>query len=401
MVHVRLAVLDYRIDLDYFARGLRKFDKRMKGSKSGPREYRTVASKHRRKGKGKDAKRERLESAPEASEAAARATPDAQDSSITPNIESRGARHGKAVAEHVNEGVLAKKSPLADAATPLLGPAETAESAGARHGKIIHQERTSDESTPTSSPMVNGMSKSDGVRGKGVEHGKAIHHDRNQSNVSSTVTGTTAVNLPSIDETQRSPEGIAYYSSPVTPSNSNASTSRARANTIAPAPINPTPALPPLENEMNQTRASKLGRAIQSTAGQSWIPTSKGKLRVTNGIREEELLTTPRSTPTPSSTPEEQSQPSSTPHEFRRKRSTERPLAAVAKENKTAKHDGVTPSIDDRVLVDDGEPGPSSFIPKPLSIKRSGSVMTQAAGPRKHHEARVSPKVGKQRLPVL
>ena len=398
-------MLDYRLELDYFSKGVRKAYRRQKTADNRARALTKAEARQRRKGKAKASQNGFLgsETASASGLVDGKASAEIQrrDSEVVP--ESRGARHGKAIVERAGESSNTEAAAGVNTAGPLTSSANDADastgSSGARHGKLIHEEPVSAEEPAVASPMFNNIATSNGNKSRGIEHGRAIHHDRNQSTVSSTVTGTTAVNLPTPDDTQNAPEGIVY-ARPLSVSMSEAGVLSSQPTASSTTPFNPTPPLPPLEDEEPQARTNKPGRGMQPTTGQSWIPTPKGKLRVTNGMNKDELLTSPRSTPTTMMAVDDVTPPSSTPREFKKKRSAEKSSYTLAKENRAAH------VVDAKVLAGDHQPHEDRGVEYSASPRKTSSIKRQQvstprpvtpenrikASPRKSHEIPWTPK---------
>ncbi|KAL9054691.1 MAG: hypothetical protein Q9162_003971 [Coniocarpon cinnabarinum] len=407
MLHCRLAMLDYRIELDYFSKGMKKAEKKAKRAREAraAEAFNKAEARRRRKGKGKATEHFAQHSDSVATSPNWGAEVDVNEAHGGSDMLnwSRGARHGKAIAERSNVVPHGESTGMASLLASSVEHTtdvdhkieEEREPEGPGH---VNKELQKNEQCPTMKPIFNNLSKSNGYKGRGIEHGKAIHHDRDQSNVSSTVTGTTAVNLSTADDTRSAPEGLVY-TRPVTPTTSEVSTAGARKLVSSSLPLSSLQSLPPVEDEAPQSRAAKLGRAIHSPATQSWIPTPKGKLRVVNGLNKDELLTSPRSTPTSNQTLEEAPPASSSPAAFKRKRSVDKMTGLVAKENQaqTTHHvskaaaDGDDRRKNDTVLVSQHH-GQGSDDNQSSTKADVVHDLTSSDRSRKSHEIAGSPK---------
>ena len=401
MLHIRLEILDHRIDLDYFRRGMEKSKKRSKVVVSSRGSSRHQHAEPKGKGKAKARPTASQEGAGDSSTQAGLGDKfTLQHKSSSSDLQSRGALHGQSMTKSCGQAS-SSQGHNAGQAAPFSSSHGYVETNGARHGKLIHDAREEVTTAGVSSPMANNIPRTGSSKGRGVEHGQAMYHDRTQSNVSSAFSGTTAVIPPIGEENSHAPEGLVY-TRPPTPAVSEATTTVHVGAAALPLPVNPTPACLSVETEDLPTRAARLGRAIHSSPGQSLIPVSKGKLRVTNtgNADEQERATTPTPQRTGASKARTSTDTVLTPNEFRRKRSVTQTPKAMRKENERGNIAALSPGLEQ------GEPGPSTLAPKPLSIKQSVTtagasvkkdrvyIAESDSGSRKSHEMPSSLKVG-------
>ena len=384
MAHQRLVTLDYRLDIDYFKLGLKKAKKASKEAKVEPSWLRQRRAKERHKGKGKG-KGKANRAAPETASSAAERpdssvdTPALKHEESIAEVKSSDGTHSQTFAESsANAKVLRSISPV-DIDQPVPGEDEAVEKSGSRHGRLIHdrERETEADTVPT---MSNKISKINGTKGRGIELGKLVHHDRTQSNVSSTFTGTTAVITSSIEETIQAPEGLVY-TRPATPTGSEVSTTKVRPPELPSPPKNSSSNSPSNESEGQASRAARLGRAIHSTPGRVQIPISQGKLHLETGIKRGDTHQDERHTARPSTATETyahtgRSEVTGLPRETPENTNKDDTSSSL-KENHAASVRALPQSLEN------GEPGPSTIIPKPLSVRRPVTTSNSKQNPRK------------------